>query len=137
MNNSMEKTEYIDLKENSHWRDWKNKIFFGTVVFLSFVTISPIILITYKLLVKGLRQINFDFFVRISGKQICQYNQEPDRYFAGCSINCTWNYLIHLDRKRRHQRVFSSCRKCCTCNYDATPHHSFDRGNDENDPHKY
>lgn len=62
----MEKTEYIDLKENSHWRDWKNKIFFGIVVFLSFVTISPIILIIYKLLVKGLRQINFDFFVKVA-----------------------------------------------------------------------
>lgn len=62
----MEKIEYTDLKENSKWRDWKNKIFFGTVVFLSFLTISPIILIIYKLLVKGLRQINFDFFIKIA-----------------------------------------------------------------------
>lgn len=62
----MEKFEDITLIENSHWRDWKNKIFFGVVVFLSFVTISPIVLIIYKLLVKGLRQINFDFFIKVA-----------------------------------------------------------------------
>jgi len=62
----MEKIECTDSKENSNWRDWKNKIFFGIVVVLSFVTISPIVLIIYKLLVKGLRQINFDFFIKIA-----------------------------------------------------------------------
>jgi phosphate transport system permease protein len=62
----MEKIESIELKENSSWRDWKNKIFFATVICLSVVTISPIVLIIYKLLVKGLRQINIDFFTKIA-----------------------------------------------------------------------
>jgi phosphate transport system permease protein len=61
---AMKKIEYTDLNENSSWRDWKNKIFFGAVVFLSVLTISPIVLIIYKLLVKGLRQINIDFFIK-------------------------------------------------------------------------
>ena len=62
----MEMIENTYLKENSGLRDWKSKIFFGTVVFLSLVTISPIVLIIYKLLVKGLRQINFDFFIKVA-----------------------------------------------------------------------
>lgn len=62
----MENIKYADFKDNSTLRDWKNKIFFGIVIFLSIVTISPIVLIIYKLLVRGLRQINFDFFVKIA-----------------------------------------------------------------------
>lgn len=54
------------VTDNSKLRDWKNKFFFGMVIFLSIVTISPIVLIIYKLLVKGLRQINFDFFIRVA-----------------------------------------------------------------------
>jgi phosphate transport system permease protein len=64
MNAEMENIVHTNLKENSSFRDWKNNIFFGTVVFLSLVTISPIVLIIYKLLVTGLRQINFDFFIK-------------------------------------------------------------------------
>ena len=62
----MEGIVYTDLKEDSGWRDRKNKIFYGIVVLLSFVTISPIALIIYKLLDKGLRQINFDFFIKVA-----------------------------------------------------------------------
>jgi len=50
----------------------RNRLFAGGVVLLSMVTISPIILIIYKLIAKGYRQINFDFFTRTA----------PDTYEA-------------------------------------------------------
>jgi len=53
-------------KDNSNWRELKNKLFFGTVVVLAGITISPILLIVYKLLAKGLKQINFDFFFKVA-----------------------------------------------------------------------
>ena len=54
------------MKENYNWRDWKNKIFYGVVVLLSLITISPIIMIVYTLISKGLKQINFDFFLKVA-----------------------------------------------------------------------
>jgi phosphate transport system permease protein len=48
----------------SSWRDWKNNIFFGIVIFLTLLTISPIIWIIGTLILKGVRQINFDFFLK-------------------------------------------------------------------------
>lgn len=54
------------MKDNFTWRDWKNKIFFGLVVLLSVITITPIILIVYTLIARGLRQINFDFFLKVA-----------------------------------------------------------------------
>lgn len=54
------------IKENYSWRDLKNKIFYGAVVLLSLVTISPIVLIVFTLVSKGLRQINFDFFLNVA-----------------------------------------------------------------------
>lgn len=51
---------------NSNWRELKNKLFFGTVVVLATLTISPILLIVYQLLAKGLKQINFDFFFKVA-----------------------------------------------------------------------
>jgi phosphate transport system permease protein len=62
----MELTVITAMTDHSKWRDRKNRVFFGIVVFLSFLTISPIILIIGKLLVKGLRQINFDFFLKVA-----------------------------------------------------------------------
>ena len=62
----MERKAFIDDKENSNWRELKNKLFFWVVVVLSALTISPIILIVYELLVKGLKQINFDFFFKVA-----------------------------------------------------------------------
>ena len=56
----------IDENDNSNWRELKNKLFFGTVVVLATLTISPILLIVYQLLVKGLKQINFDFFLKVA-----------------------------------------------------------------------
>jgi phosphate transport system permease protein len=49
-----------------------NRLFSGSVVLLSMVTISPIVLIIYKLVAKGYRQINFDFFTK----------KAPDTYEA-------------------------------------------------------
>ena len=57
----METKALIDEKDNSNWRELKNKLFFGTVVVLATLTITPILLIVYQLLAKGLKQINFDF----------------------------------------------------------------------------
>ena len=62
----MERKAIIDESDNSNWRELKNKLFFGTVVVLATLTISPIILIIYELLVKGLKQINFDFFLKVA-----------------------------------------------------------------------
>ena len=62
----METKVLIDEKDNSNWRELKNKLFFGTVVVLATLTISPILLIVYELLAKGLKQINFDFFLKVA-----------------------------------------------------------------------
>ena len=51
---------------SSNWRELKNKLFFGIVVVLAVITTSPILLILYKLISKGLRQINFDFFFKVA-----------------------------------------------------------------------
>ena len=59
-------TENIELTDKLKWRNRKNSAFYGIVLVLSFLTISPIILIIGKLLVKGLRQINFDFFLKVA-----------------------------------------------------------------------
>lgn len=45
-------------------RTLKNKMFKGLVLVLSLVTISPIILIIYKLVAKGYRQISLDFIIK-------------------------------------------------------------------------
>ncbi len=62
----MEQKATIGEKDASDWREVKNKLFFGTVVVLAGITISPILLIVYQLLAKGLKQINFDFFLKIA-----------------------------------------------------------------------
>ncbi len=40
----------------------KDKIYLGIIIVLSLITISPIILIISKLIIKGIRQINLSFF---------------------------------------------------------------------------
>ena len=62
----MEQKAIIDDVGTSSWRELKSKLFFGLVVVLSAITISPILLILYKLVSKGLKQINFDFFLRVA-----------------------------------------------------------------------
>jgi phosphate transport system permease protein len=54
----------------------RNRLFAGGVFFLSMVTISPILLIIYKLVAKGYRQINLDFFTRTA----------PDTYEAMLAV---------------------------------------------------
>ncbi len=44
----------------------KNQIFAGVVFVFSFITISPIVLIIYKLISKGYKQINLAFFTDIA-----------------------------------------------------------------------
>jgi phosphate transport system permease protein len=54
----------------------RNRLFAGGVIALSMVTVSPIILIIYKLIAKGYRQINLDFFTK----------KAPDTYEAMVAI---------------------------------------------------
>ncbi len=57
-------------------RIFRNRVFGGGVFFLSMVTISPILLIIYKLVAKGYRQINLDFFTKTA----------PDTYEAMLAV---------------------------------------------------
>lgn len=52
------------LRDNLGRRTFKDRYFRGLVVFLSLITISPIVLIIYKLVEKGIRQISFDFIIQ-------------------------------------------------------------------------
>ena len=54
----------------------RDRLFAAGVFFLSMVTISPIVLIIYKLVAKGYRQINFDFFTQ----------KAPDTYEAMVAV---------------------------------------------------
>jgi phosphate transport system permease protein len=61
--------QYLNIslvKDKSKWRDTRNKLFFGLVVVLSLITISPVILIVWKLLKEGYKQINFEFFTKVA-----------------------------------------------------------------------
>lgn len=57
----------MEIASNSHYRDHstarmtKDKLFLGIVIGLAILTISPIVLIIYKLIVKGIKQISFSF----------------------------------------------------------------------------
>jgi len=64
-------------KENLKLRLLKDKIFAGIVMVLAFITISPIVLIIYKLVAKGYRQINFSFFTE----------KAPDTYQAMVALS--------------------------------------------------
>jgi phosphate transport system permease protein len=44
----------------------RNRIFRGLVIFLASLSVVPIILITLKILIKGIGQINFSFFSETS-----------------------------------------------------------------------
>ena len=50
--------------KNLERRNLKDRLFKGLVIFLSMLTISPIVLIIYKLIEKGIRQISFDFILK-------------------------------------------------------------------------
>lgn len=54
----------------------KDRLFKGGIVVLSLLTISPIVLIIYKLVAKGYKQINLDFFTK----------KAPDTYEAMVAV---------------------------------------------------
>jgi phosphate transport system permease protein len=56
----------IEIKQLIDSRIKKNKIFRGFIIALSVLTIIPIVLIIGEILIKGIRQINFSFFVESS-----------------------------------------------------------------------
>ena len=57
-------------------RLFKDRLFAGTVFLLSIITVSPIVLIIYKLISKGYRQLNLDFFTK----------KAPDTYEAMLAV---------------------------------------------------
>lgn len=62
----MKKKQIRRLAAESGWRDSRNKLFKGFVIFFSLLTISPILFILFKLVKEGIRQINFDFFTKVA-----------------------------------------------------------------------
>ncbi len=52
------------IRDHAHRRILKDKLIFGMVIFLSMVTISPIILIISKLVINGFRQISLNFIIQ-------------------------------------------------------------------------
>jgi phosphate transport system permease protein len=59
----MEPTNQLQHADHSRTRLIKEKFFLGLVIFFSVLTISPIILIIYKLVEKGFKQISLSFLV--------------------------------------------------------------------------
>jgi phosphate transport system permease protein len=59
----MKPTELLTSIDRSSSRILKEKIFLGFVIFFSVLTISPIILIIGKLVIKGVKQLSFTFLV--------------------------------------------------------------------------
>ncbi len=57
------KMKAISETENISFRIKKDQIFLGLVVLFSALTVSPILLIIYKLIEKGYRQLSFGFLV--------------------------------------------------------------------------
>jgi phosphate transport system permease protein len=53
----------IGIKDNIKLRTNKDRIFLGLVVLFSLLTVSPIVLIIFKLIEKGYRQLSFSFLV--------------------------------------------------------------------------
>lgn len=72
----MEKVSVNAYPDKSQSRIRKEKIFLGFVILLSVITISPIVLIISKLVVKGVGQLSFDFIFKTT----------PDTYEAMTAI---------------------------------------------------
>jgi phosphate transport system permease protein len=53
----------IREKENIGFRIKKDRLFLWAIIFFSLVTVSPIILIIFKLIEKGYRQLSFSFLI--------------------------------------------------------------------------
>ncbi len=54
----------IVKRDNSKQRILKDKLAYASVILLSVITVSPIILIISKLIIKGIKQISFDFILQ-------------------------------------------------------------------------
>jgi phosphate transport system permease protein len=52
--------------DNIDGRNKKNKLFLGLVIAMSVLTVFPIVLIVGKIIINGIGQINFNFFVQTS-----------------------------------------------------------------------
>lgn len=57
----MKDHDQMIITDHSKSRILKEKLFLGGIVFFSILTISPIILIIFKLIQKGIKQISFNF----------------------------------------------------------------------------
>ena len=68
--------EKLKAQDYSLRRLLKDKLIYGLVILLSFVTISPIILIISKLVVKGYKQLSLDFLIK----------NTPDTYEAMTAV---------------------------------------------------
>ena len=66
MNEIILNSDISKIKEtdNTEFRNLKSKIFKILIIVLSVITISPIVLIIGKLVIKGIGQINLDFFTQ-------------------------------------------------------------------------
>lgn len=60
----MESIHALKSQDHSSGRLLKDKLVLGGVIVLSLITISPIILIIWKLVVEGYRQISLDFLIK-------------------------------------------------------------------------
>lgn len=60
----MNTANYEIRKSNIQKRTIKDHFYKGLVIFFSIITISPIVLIIYTLIVKGIKQISFDFLIK-------------------------------------------------------------------------
>lgn len=59
----MESIDILKSQDHSSGRMLKDKFILGLVIVLSLITISPIVLIIWKLVVEGYRQISLDFLI--------------------------------------------------------------------------
>ena len=60
----IDQTQISDRLDYSERRILKDKLVLAGIITLSLVTISPIVLIIYKLIIKGYRQLSFDFLTQ-------------------------------------------------------------------------
>lgn len=59
----MESIDILKSQDHSSGRMLKDKLILGLVIVLSLITISPIVLIIWKLVMEGYRQISLDFLI--------------------------------------------------------------------------
>jgi len=56
----------IQYNTRSDYRKRKNRLFYWLVIAMSAITVSPILLIIYKLIIQGYKQINWSFFTKVA-----------------------------------------------------------------------